>query len=122
MKSGVGCQVWILAAGEGSVSDYEEGKFEQLNHALGRCRSLGYRVRGDFATSRVWEGGRVVEARYWIGAEYPEEETWTGELLWVDDKEQSIPLAEVGPVAHSEGVRMASRVYAGRKVEKEEAS
>ena len=105
---------------EGStVSDFREGKFAQLVHALGRAKSLGYRVRGGFAVCPVWEGGQVVEARYWIGSDDPMSETWTGELLWVDAREHALSAASVGPVAWSEGMRMASAIYAGRVVEKE---
>ncbi len=104
-----------------SLDDFANGTFEQLNHVLGKCRTLGYRVRGGYAVCPVWEGGEVVEARYWIGAESPESETWTGELLWVDKRERSKKIADVGPVAFSEGMRMASGLYAARAVEQEEA-
>ncbi|MEU5692860.1 DUF4132 domain-containing protein [Actinosynnema sp. NPDC020468] len=104
-------------AGKNSVDAYSGGKFEQLNHALGRCRTLGYPVRGGDAVYSAFEGGRVVEARYWLGSDYPEGETWTGDLRWALEDGTSVPLAEVGPVAWSEGMRMASTVYAGRVVE-----
>jgi hypothetical protein len=68
----------------------------------------------------VWDAGTVTEARYWIGAEHPESETYTGQLLWVDSRERGLPLASVGPVAFSEGMRMASAIYAARVVEKKE--
>ncbi len=110
------------AGTHGSVTDFAEGKFAQLNHALGKCRTLGYRVRGGYAVCPVWEDGRSVEARYWIGADYPEGETFTGELVWVDDRERNLKLADVGPVAFSEGMRMASAIYAARVVEEEKAS
>lgn len=104
-----------------SLDDLSGGEFEKLQFALGRCRTLGYRVRGGFATTSVWEGDRVVEARYWVGSDDPEAPTITGDLAWLDAREKMIPLAEVGPVAFSEGLRMASAIYAGRKVEKEGA-
>lgn len=100
-----------------SVSDFAGGRFAQLLHAMGRARTLGYRVRGGFATCSIWEGGRMVEARFWIGSEYPEAETETGELVWLDSRERSLALKEVGPVAYSEGMRMASAIHAGRKVD-----
>ena len=62
-----------------------------------------------------------MEARYWIGSDYPEGETYTGELVWVDRDEKSLKLGQVGPVAYSEGMRMASSIYAARKTEDEEA-
>ncbi|MBW4718321.1 DUF4132 domain-containing protein [Saccharothrix obliqua] len=105
------------AAGKTSVDTYAGGKFEQLNHALGRCRSLGYPVRGGDAVYAAFEGGRVVEARFWLGSDYPEGETWTGELRWSLDDGTAVPLSDVGPVAWSEGMRMASAIHAGRVVE-----
>lgn len=117
-------EIWpksaTLSAATTNLNTYSDGHFEQLNHALGRCRKLGYRVRGGWACGPVWEGGKLVEARYWIGADYPESETYTGELIWVDAKERTLKLADVGPVAFSEGNRMASLIYAARKVEKKE--
>ncbi len=109
-----------IGEGETRVGDFADAQFQQLNHVLGKCRTLGYRVRGGFACCTVWEGREVAEARFWIGAEDPESETWTGDLTWVDDKEHPIALAEVGPVAYSEGTRMASAIYAARYIEKQE--
>lgn len=106
-----------LPAGRTTVDDYSGGKFEQLNHALGRCRTLGYPVRGGDAVYSAFEDGRVVEARYWIGSDYPEGETWTGDLRWTSEDGTTLALADVGPVAWSEGMRMASAVHAGRVVE-----
>ena len=104
------------------ISAYGEGKFAMLMHAIGKTRSLGYRVRGGYASCSVWEGGAVTEARYWIGADSPDSETYTGDLSWVDGRERLIKVAEVGPVAYSEGVRMASAIYAARVVDKDAAS
>lgn len=104
-------------AGRTSVDDYAGGRFEQLNHALGRCRTLGYPVRGGDAVHAAFEDGRVVEARYWLGSDYPEGETWTGELRWTLEDGTALALADVGPVAWSEGMRMAAAIHAGRVVE-----
>ena len=97
-----------------------DGKFAQLNHALGLCRRLGYRVSGGYACSPVWEAGTQVEARFWIGADDPESEAWTADLIFTDSKEHTIPVKDVGPVAFSEGMRMAAAIYAKRVVEKTE--
>jgi hypothetical protein len=105
------------AAGRTSVDDYAGGRFEQLNHALGRCRTLGYPVRGGDAVYSAFEDGRTVEARYWLGSDYPEGETWTGELRWALADGTALALADVGPVAWSEGMRMAAAIHAGRVVE-----
>lgn len=105
-----------------SIREYAGGIFEQLNFALGVCRRLGYPVRGGYATCKVWEGVEPLEARYYVGGEYPEAETETGELIFVNKEQQAVAIREVGPVTFSEGVRMADAIYAKRKVEKQEAT
>ncbi|MBA3460199.1 MAG: DUF4132 domain-containing protein [Deltaproteobacteria bacterium] len=106
-----------------SIDQFEDGKFAMLMHAIGKARALGFKVRGGYATCKVWDGGGVAEARYWIGADSPDSETYTGQLSWVDARERGLKLSDVGPVAFSEGMRMASSIYAARVVAKtEEAS
>ncbi len=102
------------------LTDYSGGKFDQLNFVGSLCRRLGYPVRGGYACTKIWENARPIEARYWIGDEYPEAETYTGELIFVDNEQKPIKIADVGRGTFSEGVRMASQIYAKRKVEKEE--
>ena len=84
----------------------------------GRCASLGFRVSGGFATVRVWEDGAAIEGRFWVGSDDPMVEAETGQLLFADSQSRTIPLAEVGPVAWSEGARMAEldrrRAHPGR--------
>ena len=99
------------------IKDFAGGKFEQLNFALGACRRLGYPVRGGYATCRVWEGEVPLEARYYVGGEYPEAETETGELLFVGSDQKAVAMRNVGPVTFSEGMKMAAAIYAKRKVE-----
>ncbi|MEO8706038.1 MAG: hypothetical protein ABI867_38770, partial [Kofleriaceae bacterium] len=112
----------LVASPTTAIDQFEEGKFAMLMHAVGKARQLGYKVRGGFATCKTWDAGAVAEARYWIGADSPDSETFTGSLLWVDGRERGMKLAEVGPVAFSEGMRMASAIYAARVVEKKEAA
>lgn len=100
-----------------TLRDFAEGRFEQLSDAVAKCRSMGYQTMGGFAVCSVWEDERLVEARYWIGSDAREYETYTGELLWVDEDERSLVLSEVGPVAFSEGMRMAMGIYEGRVIE-----
>jgi hypothetical protein len=111
-----------LDPGQAAVRDYADGKFAMLMQAIGKTRALGYRVRGGYATCAVWERGVVTEARYWIGADSPDSETYTGDLAWVDGRERVLRVADVGPVAYSEGVRMASAIYAARVVDKDDPS
>lgn len=98
------------------VEQFEGGAFPTLFAAISAARALGYPVRGGFATCQVWEAGAVCEARYWIGADVPDAATTTGQLLWVDERARGMPLAAVGPVAFSEGMRMAAAIYAARTV------
>ncbi|KIF03091.1 hypothetical protein PL81_26305 [Streptomyces sp. RSD-27] len=99
------------------VRDYAGGKFPSRFSLAARATGLGYRVSGGYATSRVRDGGRTVEAAVWIGEPYWEDESETGALSWQDEEGRAVRLGEVGPVAWSEGMRMAAALYAGRKIE-----
>ena len=111
-----------VAAGATAVEDYSGGEFEQLRHATGRAQRHGFTVRGGYAVCRVVEAGRSVQARYWIGSDAPDYGTETGRLLWVDDDERPLALRDVGPIAWSEGIRMAELIHAGRKNTEEETT
>ncbi|MFF9864017.1 DUF4132 domain-containing protein [Streptomyces sp. NPDC013953] len=108
-----------LAEGASGWDAYARGRFAELRHATSRAASLGFRVRGGYAVCPLVEDGLPLEAAYWLGDEYPEAETETGALEWRDRAGRRLPLAEVGPVAWSEGERMAALVYAGRVVDEE---
>ncbi|MEQ1503462.1 MAG: DUF4132 domain-containing protein [Myxococcota bacterium] len=99
-----------------TIDAFAGGAFPMLAQATGEARRLGYRVSGGCATCRVWEAGASTEARFWLGEGEPTTETETGALGWVDARQRTIPLAEVGPVAFSEGMRMASAIFAKRTV------
>ncbi|MEU3986351.1 DUF4132 domain-containing protein [Streptomyces sp. NPDC026672] len=117
-------EVWHRPAAvdaEGTqVEDHAGGSFKELRFLHGRASQLGYRVRGGHAVCSVLEEGRGVEARVWIGDYDGYEETETGPLMWTDASGRVLRLGEVGPVAWSEGMRMAAALYAGRDVEDEE--
>lgn len=101
------------------LSDWADGKFEQLRFAQARAAANGFKMSGGYAVCPCHDDGRLIVARYWVGSGYPEEETYTGELHWsVGDV--VVPVNEVGPLAYSEGVRMAAHIFAGRAVEKED--
>lgn len=95
------------------VEEFAGARFPQLLLAANRCRALGYAVSGGSAVTRVWEEARLVEARYWIGSEAPDVPVTTGDLIWVAPGGRQLPLQDVGPVAYSEGMRMAALVHAG---------
>lgn len=105
-----------------SVSEFKGGKFAMLMHALGVCKKHGFRVSGGSAICRVWQGGKVYEARFWIGSDDPTSESYTDELVFVDDRERPLKLVDVDAVAFSEGMRMASTIYGARAVEKQEGA
>ncbi|MEV7279979.1 DUF4132 domain-containing protein [Streptomyces sp. NPDC093111] len=99
------------------VRDYAGGKFASRFGLAARATGLGYRVSGGYATCKVRDGGRGTEASVWIGEPYWEGESETGALSWHDEDGRAVRLSEVGPVAWSEGMRMAAALYAGRTIE-----
>jgi predicted DNA-binding WGR domain protein len=104
---------------DSAIRQFARAEFEMLTHAMGAAKSQGYRVTGGSAICRVWEGGKVYEARYYLGDGDPMYETTTGDLEWVDEKQKQLLIAEVPPIAFSEGMRMAAGIHAKRKIEKE---
>lgn len=113
-------ETWTRPDGlDGQAVQYEEysgGKYPQGRQLTQRARSLGYLVRGGYATCRVFEAGEGVEARAWAGSEDPFSEAETGALEFADGGGRRLRLTAVGPVAWSEGVRMSAALYAGRTV------
>ena len=103
------------------LTDWSGGAFDQLRFATGRAASSGFKVSGGYAVCPVYEDGALITARYWIGADAPDYETETGDLHWIRSGDP-VPIGQVGPVAYSEGVRMATRIYAGRKPDKTEGA
>ena len=104
-----------------AVSRFANGEFEMLSHVSGRCKQLGYPVRGGYATCTVLEGGTEVRASYWIGSDDPMSPTTTGELTWSGAEDRQLTIGDVGPVAYSEGMRMAAALYAKRKIAEQES-
>lgn len=106
-----------LAEKADHVAEFAGGKFASRFALAARAVSLGYRVSGGYATCRVRDAGRISEASVWIGEPYWDGDMETGNLSWNDEGGRSLPLREVGPVAWSEGMRMAAALYAGRVIE-----
>ncbi|GAA3207044.1 DUF4132 domain-containing protein [Streptomyces sp. NPDC057386] len=117
-------EVWhrpaALDADADCVEDHAGGRFKELRFLHGRAAQLGYRVRGGHAVCPLLEDGRTVEARVWVGDHDGYEETETGPLHFTDASGRTLKLARIGPVAWSEGMRMAAALYAGRDIEDEE--
>ena len=111
-------ETWTLPPGvepaATAIHAFAGGRFDPGRRALARCRELGYQVSDLHAVTRVWEGGRLCEARYLVGDGHSEYDAVTGELTWADATSRQLPLREVGPVAFSEGMRMAAAIFGGR--------
>jgi predicted DNA-binding WGR domain protein len=102
------------------IDQFSGGEFDLLATVNNVAKKLGYRVSGGCAICRVLENGVSTEGRYYIGEGDPMSETSTGDLVWVDGKQQLLTLEQVPPVAFSEGMRMASAIWSKRKIEKKE--
>jgi hypothetical protein len=96
-----------------AVDTFAGARFRQGRHLAGRAAALGYRVRGGQVVCPVFEGGRIVEARVWCGAFEGGGEAETGPLTWTDPAGRTLRHGDVGPVAWSEGMRMAAALHAG---------
>jgi uncharacterized protein DUF4132 len=106
------------APGDGSeVKEFAGGKFTSRFGLAARATQLGYRVSGGYATCRARDGVEGVEAAVWIGEPYWDGESETGALSWSAADGRRLTLSQVGPVAWSEGMRMAAALYAGRVIE-----
>ena len=105
-----------------ALGDWAGGRFAQGRHLNSRVTSQGYKVRGGFATLKIFEAAGLSEARLWVGSDGPDVEAETGELMWIDRRGKSVALGDVGPVAWSEGVRMAARIFAGRVTDEDAAA
>lgn len=97
-----------------TVIKYANGYFDNLLDATTLAQRHGFSVRAGWATCQVADAGSARQARFWIGTGDPWYSTNTGELVFLDAAEEQVPLAQVGPIAWSEGVRMAELIYAGR--------
>ncbi|MFC7483532.1 DUF4132 domain-containing protein [Luedemannella flava] len=100
-------------------SEYAGGHFAELRHLTSRATKLGYLIRGGYATCRVWENGAWSRPPSgWVPTTLSYE-TQTGDLAFTDPQGEPLPNTAVGPVAWSEGMRMAAGLYAGRVVKEE---
>ncbi|NLG54551.1 MAG: DUF4132 domain-containing protein [Rhodococcus sp.] len=104
-------------AGKG-VDTFTDAEFDEIRFVAGRAKTHGFAVQGGYAVCRIIENGLRYQARIWIGEGAPEAMTMLGELIWVHD-DVTLALSDVPPVAYSEGMRMATILYAGRKIEKD---
>jgi hypothetical protein len=116
-------EIWRKPEGQEAqtteLTAYAGGQFKELRHLTARATKLGYRVRGGYVTNRIVEDGTAHNASVWVGADDPSVEAATGPLTFLDADGQAVAAARVGPIAWSEGLRMAAALYAGRVVTEE---
>jgi hypothetical protein len=105
---------------EAARAQYAGGRYEELRHLTARATNHGYRVRAGSSVCTVWERGGQVSANVWLGDYDPWSETETGRLEFTTAAGEALALADVGPVAWSEGMRMAATLYAGRSLKEED--
>ncbi|MFI8488036.1 DUF4132 domain-containing protein [Streptomyces rubrogriseus] len=99
------------------VTEFAGAEYRSWFHLSARATSLGYQVSGGRIVDRVRDAGRIVTVSVGMSDPYTEEKAWTGALVWShEDEYRNLPLREVGPVAWSEGMRMAAALHAGRTV------
>ncbi|MEV7614176.1 DUF4132 domain-containing protein [Streptomyces sp. NPDC089799] len=106
-----------VAADTTEVREFAGGSYPNRFRLAARATALGYRVSGGYATCPVRDAGRALTAAVWIGEPYWDGDSVTGALSWQDEEGRAAALREVGPVAWSEGMRMAAALYAGRTIE-----
>ncbi|MFF0534415.1 DUF4132 domain-containing protein [Streptomyces coelicoflavus] len=117
---------WLKPAGADgrarSVTEFAGAEYRSWFHLSARATSLGYRISRSSVVDVVRDAGRIVTASVGMSDPYTEEKAWTGSLTWHhEDDRHSLPLSEVGPVAWSEGMRMAAALHAGRTVPTDDA-
>jgi hypothetical protein len=95
------------------VTDLDGATLANRAAIAARATVLGCRASGSTVTCRVYEAGRIVEATAWFNGD--DWSGWTvGALSWRLRNGRRLRLTEVGPVAWSEGMRMAAALAGGR--------
>lgn len=113
--------IWRKPSGtdsvEAVVTEFAGAEYRSWFRLASRATSLGYTIAGGSVVHRIRDAGRVVTATVGMSNPYTETMAWTGHLTWRDEEEgRRLTQGEVGPVAWSEGMRMAAALHAGRAV------
>ncbi|MFD8542457.1 DUF4132 domain-containing protein [Streptomyces sp. NPDC059649] len=97
------------------IDAYEGEPFTAHGGARVNALRNGFVVRGGFAAAEIAERSVRMEARCWVGEAGSGALEEAGRLLWVDAAERPVAVGKLGPVAWSEGLRMAELIYGGAK-------
>ncbi|MFE0186694.1 DUF4132 domain-containing protein [Streptomyces sp. NPDC058989] len=97
------------------IEAYEGEPFTAQWRARANALEHGFVVRGGFAVAEITERLVRTEARCWVGETGSGATEEAGRLLWVDEDERPVAVGTLGPIAWSEGLRMAELIYGGAK-------
>lgn len=95
------------------LGSFEGAFFSRAADLIGRGRGGGFTMGLDSAEVTVTEEGRRVCGKLDIDAYEPTSEAYLGRLHF-ETQDRRMDLAEVGPVAWSEAIRMCEFLYTGR--------
>lgn len=101
-----------------AVCRYSEATYSKGLVLIGRSRGAGYGASINEVSTEVTEPGtgRVVTVVLEVHCWSPTEEAVLGDVSFLDAGD-AMDLSDVGPLAWSEGMRMAHFVYAGRSTD-----
>jgi hypothetical protein len=105
-----------------AVSDFAGTRLASRFAVAKRATTLGFRASTSSASCRVFEAGRVVEAQVSFSQDYYESHSTMGNLYWQYLDGRHLPLSDVGPLAWSEGMRMAAALAGGQPARAEEGA
>lgn len=109
-----------------ALTRYAGARYEKGTVLMGRSKGAGYEVTRFEVTLRVTEPGSAGRAATSVNAVLsiecgdPFSEGTIGDLTFISSEGTQLAPEDVGPVAWSEGVRMAEFVYSGRTIENAE--
>lgn len=112
----VGRVDWLVPAAEGPsapyVLRYAEGSavFRDYARLMAAFLPLHAELTARHVGVRVREGGQEVLARVELEGDSPEHEHYADRVAWFAPDGRRLTFEEIGPVAWSEGVRLARRV------------
>lgn len=102
-----------------AVRAYTNAEYDMGQTLVGRSRSGGFAANFQGVSLIVVEDGKEIQANLEVECWYPTDKAYLDELSFSHNGKQ-LRFDEIGPIAWSEGIRMAEYVYAGRTAETKE--
>lgn len=100
------------------IRSYCTGKYNKAATLIGRSRGGGFATTLQEVSMTVVENGEETAISLDIDAWDLQDAAHIGQLHFYSDG-KSLELADIGPIAWSEGIRMAEYVYVGRDIDTE---